>query len=107
MDATEHLKQLKLSHETRTALKEFAAHQGIFLKQLYRDAIDWFLTEGSSSADWDYLCSPRTGQYTSIWLPTRTIDQVKSRASSDNIPENRVIYTSLVRYLAAHTETNI
>lgn len=107
MGATEHLKQLKLSHETRAALKEFAADQGIFLKQLYRDAIEWFLNEGASEADWDYLCSPRTGQYTSIWLPSLTITQVKSRASSDNIPENRVIYTSLVRYLAVHAKTNI
>ena len=104
MDATEHLKQLKLSHETRSALKEFAAEEGIFLKQLYRDAIEWFLAEGTSEADWDYLCSPRTGQYTSIWLPAPTIAQVKSRSTEDNIPENRVIYTSLVRYLASRTK---
>lgn len=100
MDTQETLKQLKLGEDTRAALKSFAAQEGIFLKQLYHDAVRWFL----ASNDPEYLASPQDGVYISIWLPSPIILEVKLRAKKDSQPQNRVIYTSLVKYLAKQTE---
>ena len=44
--------------------------------------------------------SPRDGVYISIWLPDPIVMEVKTRAEEDSQPQNRVIYTSLVKYLA-------
>jgi len=96
LDTHETLKQLKLGEDTRSALKSYAAQEGIFLKQLYRDAVSWFL----ASNDPEYLASPRDGVYISIWLPNPIVMEVKTRAEEDSQPQNRVIYTSLVKYLA-------
>jgi hypothetical protein len=103
LETHETLKQLKLGEDTRYALKAFAAQEGIFLKQLYQDAVRWFL----ASNDPEYLASPRDGVYISIWLPHPIVREVRSRAEEDSQPQNRVIYTSLVKYLAKHSEKSI
>ncbi len=104
MDPTE-MRQVKMPNAFHGGLKNIAKSRSIYLREVYDDAIRWFVTYSSTFGKYDqYLTSPREGTYKSMWLTSAVVAQVKVVSSVDGVSENRVIYTSL--YLYAHYIVN-
>lgn len=100
MDSTE-MRQVKMAKAFHAKLKDIAKIRSLYLREVYDEAIRWFVKYRSKFGNYDqYLTSPKKGTYKSMWLSRSIVSQVKTVSVDDGVSENRVIYTSL--YLYAH-----
>lgn len=98
MDSTE-MRQVKMANAFHRELKDIAKVRSIYLREVYDEAIRWFVKYRSKFGRYDqYLTSPREGTYKSMWLTRSIVAQVKTVSVDDGVSENRVIYTSLFLY---------
>ncbi|MCH9674348.1 MAG: hypothetical protein K0U93_23115 [Gammaproteobacteria bacterium] len=98
MDSTE-MRQVKMAKAFHLELKNIAKARSIYLREVYDEAIRWFVKYRSKFGTYDqYLTSPREGAYKSMWLTRSIVAQVKTVSMDDGVSENRVIYTSLYLY---------
>lgn len=98
MDSTE-MRQVKMANAFHCELKDIAKARSIYLREVYDDAIRWFINYRSKFGGYDqYLTSPKEGTYKSMWLTRAIVAQVKAVSLDDGVSENRVIYTSLYLY---------
>lgn len=94
------MRQVKMANAFHGDLKSIAKSQSVYLRELYDDAIRWFIGFRTSFGNYDqYLISPKEGSYKSMWLTSAMAEQVKRVAADDDVAENRVIYTSLFLYV--------
>ena len=96
------IKQVRIGEFEHQRLKRIAKILEIDLKDLNNKALKSFLEKRDldrKNAGYAYLISPNKGKVRSYCFDKALLLKVKRLATTDGVAENRIIYTSLIRFL--------
>lgn len=96
------LQQIPMPPEYHEAVKRYGQALDKTLNQSYDEIISWFLkAKNKNQAHFAfYISSPKvTSKYTSLWLDSALLNQIKQRAKKDGVAVNRVIFSAIVYFL--------
>ncbi len=95
------VRQTRINPALIKKLKIEAAVRGIYLQDLYEEALLYFLEKRSSLENGDlfYLTSPRDEKELNVKIRPSVFAQIEVAAEEDRVSLRRLIYTALFNYV--------
>lgn len=91
---------LRIPVEVHQAIKIAAKERSLTVSEMYDQIIGKFLIDAKNpEKNLHYLYHHGSAKKTSIYLLEQTLDEVKSLAERDDTPENRIIFTAIMRFV--------
>lgn len=91
---------LRIPVDVHQAIKNVAKKQSLTVSEMYDRIVVHFLNEiKNSESPVPYRYHQGNAKKTSVYLKEETLNEVKSLVIRDSAPENRIIFTAIMRFV--------